>query len=68
MKKAAILLALIACVTGLLSACDGGGGGGNASPTQLSLSITSASLSEAAVNVPYNQTIAITASGGDATL
>jgi hypothetical protein len=63
MKRASILFALFACLAGLLSAC-GGSGGENAGPAQLSLSISPTPLPAATVNTPYQQTVAMMASGG----
>ena len=65
MKRALILYVLFVCLAGLLGAC-GGGGGGNTSPAQLSLSIDLTSLPAATVNMTYNQTVAMTTSGGTA--
>jgi hypothetical protein len=61
MRKGSILFVMLLCLTGLFSSCGGGGGGGTA---KLSLSIDKTSLPTATVNVPYNQTVSMTASGG----
>ncbi len=61
--RISILCVLLACLAGLLSACSGRGGE-NTGPAQLSLSINTTSLPAATLNMPYNQTVAMTASGG----
>jgi hypothetical protein len=62
MKKGLMLFIFSACIAVLLSAC--GGGGENISPAQLLLNNTPTSLLGATVNLPYNQTVLLTASGG----